>query len=439
LRIVPAFLIASVAAFGQTEAPSLAGPWVDSQGNRLQITEVNGVVNVSCRGWAFDTGSKQFAADLALSGMRSDKDFTAVQASTSGSWALKAKLAPDGSLRATLTAAGEDPFEFILAREDHQERRLLPARAQRIAVRLARNSIPLGRWIPVSVAVTDADGATVAPAEAVFVDLSSQGGTPIPGRVRVTPDSPYAAAGIKVDTAEATLRASSPGLPPVTLTVWGCADTPATALRFSTRRSDGIADGRDALPLIAKFVDANGAPSHNQGRPKSLDWTVTGALRRPLADRQGLISDQAVGPDECVSVQEIVSDRPGKAVVAARFASVQEEVALHFYAPLSATAVLWALFGGLLGGLASAAQNYRAAARWKVRRWTVSLFTALMGALALFLGWHYGLLSTWPSAPSGLGFAFLAGMVGGWAGSRVLASFADSVLTPDKKKAASAA
>ncbi|HET8548173.1 MAG TPA: hypothetical protein VFL57_09225, partial [Bryobacteraceae bacterium] len=427
------------AAFGQSATPPLSGNWVDSQGNRLQVSETNDVVSLTSRGWSFETSAKHYKADLAMSGMRSGNEFTAVQASTIGTWVLKGRLAPNGSVRATLQVTGEEPFEFILVRDEERVERRLPATAERIVVRPARASIPIGRWIPVSVSVANADGTMIAPVQPVFVELSSQGGTPIPHRVRVTPDYPRAPAGIKAESAEVTLKATSPGLPTITLQAWGCVDSAVTALRMSTRRSDGVADGRDALPLIVKFVDANGAPSHNRARPKSLDWTITGALRRPVAQRDGVIADEPVGPDECVSVQEIVSDRPGKAVVTARFASLQEEITLHFHAPLSAAAVLWALFGGLLGGIASAVQNYRSASRWKTRRWAASIFTALVGALAMFLGWHYGLLSAWPNAPNGLGLALLAGMIGGWAGSRVLASFADSVLATDKKKAATAA
>jgi hypothetical protein len=434
VRTVLGILLVCVPMFG-----SLEGSWLDSQGNRFQLTESGEVIRVSARGWSFETAAKHFTADLALSGVKSGNEFTAVQASTVGRWALKARVAPNGSLRATLEIPDEKPVNFILARETYSEQRLVPAAPKRMLVRLDRTSMPIGRWIPVSVGVAGADGSIVAPSEPVFIDLSAQGGQPIPPRVRVTPESPQAPAGVTMDSAEVTLKASSPGMTPVTVYAWGCVDTPVTAVRISTRRSDGVADGRDAVPLVAKFVDANGAPSHNQGRPKSLDWTVSGALRRPVANRQGVISDQAVGPEECVSLQEIISDRPGQAVVTARFANLREEVTLHFHAPLTAIAILWALFGGLLGGIASAVQNYKSAARWKARRWAMSLFTAEVGALTLFLGWHYGLLNAWPNAPSGAGFSFLVGMIGGWAGSRVLASFADSVLSGEKKRAVSAA
>ena len=439
MRTVLSLLFCSVLAPAQPGRESLSGAWVDSQGNRLELSESDGVVKVTSKSWKFDVGSKEYNADLALSGVRTGNEFTAGQATTIGSVVLKARLAPSGSMRGTLAAPGETPIEMILVRAADVRPQVATAPARRIAVRTAGASTSLGGWIPVTVALEGADGRIVAPAEPVFIDLSAEGGTPLPGRVRVTPENPQAPAGIKVDTAEVTLKASAAGLPPTSLNAWGCADTPVTAIRISTRRSDAVADGKDALPLIAKFIDAAGAPSNNQARPKSLDWTVSGAVRRALADGQGISTDHAVGPRECVSLQEITSERPGQATVSARFAGFRDDVTLHFVAPLTAVVLGLALLGGIVGGLGSAAQNYGAAKRWKPGRWAASLFTAEVGALALFLAWHYGLVSRGANLPSGPGVAFLAGMIGGWAGGRVLGALSESVIPPQKTKTAGAA
>jgi hypothetical protein len=438
MRIVLCALSVSLLAFAQAPQQSLSGSWVDSQGNRFELVETENVVRVTSKGWDFDVGPKSFNADLTLAGVRSGDEFTAGQRTNLGFVVLKGRLAANGSLRGTLTAPGETPFDFVLVRMQKGAPQTATAPPQRISMSMARSSATLGRWIPVSIGLAAADGRIVAPAQATFIDLTSSGGTPIPGRVRVTAAHPRAPAGIRVDNPEVTLKASAAGLEAVTLTAWGCADSPVTAIRISTRRSEAIADGRDALPLIVKFVDAAGAPSNNQARPKSLDWNVTGAVRRPLAGRGGGATD-TVGSEECVSLQEITSERPGKASITARFANVREEITLQFVAPLTALVIGMALLGGLFGGIASAAQNYRSAMRWKPGRWLASLFTAEAGALALFLGWHYGLVSNMANLPSGAGVAFLAGMIGGWAGTRVLAALSDTVIPSDKARAAGAA
>jgi hypothetical protein len=434
MRIATAALLSSFAFIATAQAPKPAaapnwsGTWLDSQSNRISISDDGVLVKLSSAGWSFDTGKTAFTADLKMAGLKTPGEFSIAQPSAAGTWQMTLKPAANGSLRGTLQSPDSPPLNFILVRESTPPAVAPGGEPEVIVVKPAKLSAAIGRWIPLSVTVARGDGTPVSPDADIFVDLEVSGGTPLPGRVRLTSSHPNAPAGINIDTGEVSLKASSPGLRGITINAWGCAETPVVAIRISSTRSDALATGKDAVPLLLKFVDANGSPSNNRLLPKSLDWRVEGATRRTLADRRGQVTEQSVPPDECVSMQEITSDRPGQATVAASFASWHDEIRLRFHAPLTALAIAIALLGGLLGGLVAATGNYKAAIQWKAKRWAAWLLAAATGAIALFLAWHYGIVSQWVNVPSGKGFAFLAGMVGGFAGGRVLAAFADSVL-----------
>jgi hypothetical protein len=345
------------------------------------------------------------------------------------------RVGAGGFIRATMEMPGvSHPVDLVLARPQPSGARS-NNRPQRIHVDLLKQSVEIGKWIPVFVALEAEDGEIVAPDRDVEIQLNVEGGRPIPPLVKLTPKQPRVPAGIVVDKPSAQLVASGPGLEPARASADGCRKGDVHHIRMSITASRAPADGRRPLPVKVAFLGADDSLVTN-GLPKPIGWRLEGVGElRNLPDARGRPQDIAVAEDECVSRNEVVSREAGDAIVTASFRTFNETATLHFTAPLTAASILFVLFGALCGGAVSALQNYRAAVRWRLARWMAWLLSAVAGGTALYLAYYYGVLKLLPAFPSGTGFAFLAGLAGGFLGAVALERLA-GILLPSKAPSA---
>lgn len=434
--LLPALAAAQQAASPQASA-GLAGEWLDSQGNRVRMAESgNAVTLTSTESWEFIVDEKtNVRAELRLEGTKSGNEVRLIQATNQGPLVLNGRLGAEGFIRARMDLPGVGrSVDFALARP-----RPAPAaagkRPRTIHMDLLKQSVEIGKWIPMFVGLAAEDGETVIPERGIEVRLDVAGGRPVPPVVKLTPREPRVPAGIAVDQPDAQVVASGPGLEPARASADGCAKGEIQAIRMNITASRAPADGRRGLPVRIAFLGAGDSLVTN-GMPKPIGWRLEGVGElRNLPDAKGRPQDIAVAADECVSRNEVVSQEPGAAVVTASFRSFSESATLHFTAPLSLVSILFVLFGGVCGGVVSALQNYRAAVRWRMGRWMGWLLSALAGGVALYLAYYYGVLKVLPMFPSGAGFAFLAGLAGGFLGAAALERIA-GMLLPSRARTA---
>lgn len=105
-----------------------------------------------------------------------------------------------------------------------------------------------------------------------------------------------------------------------------------------------------------------------------------------------------------------------------------EEADFYFIAPLGPAMLFWAGLGSLAGAFVSGLRDYWAGRAWETKRWVASLLCGYFGGLGVLLACDYGLINQSPAFPSGHGFAFPIGMVGGFLGCEALGRIADLIL-----------
>jgi hypothetical protein len=429
-------LVFLLAAAAQAQPVDLRGEWIDSQGNRFVLSESAGEVSLvhDEQLWQFVARDTRLRAELRLKGRQTGNELHLEQVTTRGPLVFNARLGAGGFLRAAIDVPGfAQPVDFILARPRPGE--FAPARPERVAIRILKQSTEIGRWVPVEVMLASADGVPVIPQRDTEVRLSAAGGRPVPEVVKLTRAAPWAPAGVVLDSAGVEISAAAQGLDAARASADGCRAGEIDRIGVIVPAARAPADGRHSLGLKITFLDKENRLVTN-GFPKPIGWRLEGVgMLRSLPDAKGRPQDTAVASDECVSRNEVISREAGTAVVTATFRGTTETATLHFIAPLSAGLILFVVFGAVCGGAVSALQNYKAAARWGARRWTAWLLSGAAGGLCLYLAYYYGVLKALPSFPSGAGFGYLAGLVGGFLGSSALARVADVVL-PARRSAA---
>jgi hypothetical protein len=415
-------MMAGLLVLLQLAAPAsdISGDWLDSQGNRIRIAASGGGVSLTSEGpWVFVVdGATTLRAELRLQGSRAGNELRLAQAADRGRVVFNGRVGAGGFIRATMEIPGAaGPVDLALARPPAGEFARKPPRS--VHLDLLKQSVEIGRWIPVYVALAAADGEIVAPDREIEVHLEVSGGRPIPPVVRITPGAPRVPAGIAVDGPSARVVASGAGLEPSRASADGCRQGEIQGIGMSIDASRAPADGRHGLPVKVAFLGADESLVTN-GLTKPIRWRLEGVGElRHLPGAGGRQQDIAVAEDECVSRSEVLSREAGAAIVTATFRNT-ETVTLQFIAPLTAASISFALLGAVCGGVVSALRKHRSAMKWRRARWTAWLLSSLVGGVALYLGYHYGVLGVVQAAPGGAGFAFLVGLVGGFLGEVVL-------------------
>lgn len=405
-------------------AQSLDGLWIDSQANDFQIRQTGEKLRMSSPGWKFRTpsGSRELNIDLA----GAVKNGTLTLGDTE--LTLNGRVV-EGRIRATISGRKlEAPIDFILSR--HAENSAAAnGTASRISIQATRASGRVGTWIPLSVVFVDRNSQVVAPSRDTFVELTADGGHPLPGIVKLSSKYAAAPAGLMLDQKGAiTLRASSPGLGSAEIQEFGCPDGKPTRIQIGSEPAQARADGIDTVRVTVFFLDdtRNLATS---AAPKYIAWKREGVGRLSTApDRLGRSQDAVISPGECVVRNELRSKQAGKAVLTAAALGSSDSGTVYFIAPLGWGLLLAAGFGAGAGAFVSAMRNYGSATRWKAKRWAVWLACGVIGGFALFFAYYYGLLKQAPQFPSGYGFAFFVGLVGGFLGDASLARIGDLLL-----------
>ncbi len=391
---------------------SLAGEWVDSQSNRVHISESDRSIRILSPGWRFVSGSGEIHEDLDLRGGRSGNDLKLQKETARGLFTMTAVLA-HGELLASLTIPRTEELGFVMRRVPPagHEPKISALKATRVVLNLEQTSTTLGKWISGYVYLGDPARVLTLPEVPTMVVLNSEGGKPVPAMARLTREFPRASVGFKLQSDNVNIEAQSQGFESSKAIAHSCYSTPVAHIELSQTDYEGDADGQEKLRFTLLFRDAQNKMSNNEESLKIPAWTQHGTVSK-VRDPE---------PRDCEQFYTVSSSSPGKIPVSASLGALtSKELEFRFHAVLGEVKILLALLGAILGGVASALHNFASSQRWKWKRWAAWAIVSSVAGLALYLCYHY-----WPVEQGWVrdadGLAFLLGLLGGFGGAKVLA------------------
>lgn len=276
--------------------------------------------------------------------------------------------------------------------------------------------------------LSDSNGHLTAPKDKTVVNLAVTGGSAIPASFTITPGTPKVPAAIVPSAASVTVSTSTEGgLQNNTVSAKGCNPKPVGNLRLKMKAlpDEAKANGQDPILVLLTMVDDQDTLAADQDHRKDTGFQPH-SVAEPVSP-EAAAKNVYMPAGECEIQQPLIAHQAGRGSVSTDFGGQKLTIGLIFRPVITIWAATLVLLGGLLGGFASAARNYTKASRWGHRRWCYWLISATVGAVALYLANIYGLLRLAPDFPSGVGFALLSGLVGGFLGAVVLERLGEAV------------
>jgi hypothetical protein len=290
-----------------------------------------------------------------------------------------------------------------------------------IVMRFYPPSVLAGGIISIDVHLANASGGNAAADRDYDIRLASKDGVVNPNEVKIKTG---------ISHARTKLRTGPPGDIRVTATsgqglkqdatvATSCGREEIRRLLLDTDRQRSTAEKSSPIPFKIKFVDASGAPTGGS-QTKPLAFAFEGVGHRESLDK--IANDQYaadnIPDDQCVSLQQIVSDEPGSTTVTAQFGGLQSKTAhFSFYVEIGWKLLLAVILGGCCGAFVK--MVFARGRRPAPGRIILRVIASGIAGVVLFVFDYYVGSKYIPALSTGFGIAFATGVVGGFAGPGV--------------------
>jgi hypothetical protein len=296
-----------------------------------------------------------------------------------------------------------------------------PGVPTRIAIWFYPPSTVVGQSISIDIHLANGDGSNAAADRDFNILLDSSQGSLEPRTVKIQTGNTRAGAWLrtaKPGDIRVTAR-NEQGLTGESGVATACSDKDVKRIFLDADRQRAFAADSSPIPFRIKFVDADGQPSSGKIL-KALVFSHEGVGRRQSLDlaAQDPYSVDNIPKDQCISLQQIVSDAPGSATVIAKFGALStSQMRFWFFTPINWILVLTVILGGCCGVFVKIAfaRGRRPGLRGVARKMMAGMITCVV----LFMFDYYVGSDYVPALTSGLGIAFGTGATGGFAGPLV--------------------